>query len=71
MGEAMTRYEVRTGRHAVAVLTASTAAEALGEYLRGLGCRQDEIVRMGTDASSWRGAVYRAVPADGKGLRAA
>ncbi len=68
----MTRYEVRTGRHVVAVLTASTASEALGEYLRGLGCRHDESVRMGTDASSWRGAVYRAVPTGGKGrLRAA
>jgi hypothetical protein len=52
-------------------VTASTAAEALGEYLRGLGCRQDEIVRMGTDVSSWRGAVYRAVAADAKGLQAA
>jgi hypothetical protein len=67
----MTRYEVRTGRHVVAVMTASTAAEALGEYLRGLGCRHDEIVRMGTDASSWRGAVYRAAPEGGKGQRAA
>jgi hypothetical protein len=64
----MKTYEVRTGRHTVAVVTASSAAEALGEYLRGLGCRHDEIVRMGTDASSWRGAVYRAVPAT---LRAA
>jgi hypothetical protein len=67
----MTTYEVRTGRHVVAVTTASSAAEALGEYLRGLGCRRDEIVRMGSDVSSWRGAVYRAVPADGDGLRAA
>ena len=67
----MTRYEVRTGRHAVAVVTASTAGEALGEYLRGLGCKHDEIVRMGTDASSWRGAVYRAVPLGGSGRRAA
>lgn len=67
----MKTYEVRTGRNKVAVVTASSAAEALGEYLRGLGCRHDEIVRMGTDASAWRGAVYRAVPAGGKTLRAA
>ena len=67
----MTTYEVRTGRHVVAVMTASTASEALGECLRGLGCRKDEIVRMGPDASSWRGAVYRAVPAGGKARRAA
>jgi hypothetical protein len=71
MGVVMTSYEVRTGRHAVAVLTASTASEALGEYLRGLGCRHDEIVRMGADAASWRGAVYRAVPVSGTKLHAA
>jgi hypothetical protein len=64
-------YEVRCGRHAVALQTASSASEAVGEYLRGLGCHRDEIVRMGADAASWRGAVYRAVPAKSDGRRAA
>jgi hypothetical protein len=72
MGETtMTSYEVRCGRRTVALHTASTANEALGDYLRGLGCRKDEIVRMGDDAASWRGAVYRAVPAGGNRRNAA
>ena len=59
----MTTYEVRCGGRTVAEMTASTAQEALGEYLRGLGCNRAEIVRMGSDAAAWRGATYRAVPA--------
>lgn len=58
-----TSYEVRSGRRAVALWTATTAQEALFDYLRALGCRNDEIVRMGNDSAAWRGMVYRAVPA--------
>jgi hypothetical protein len=60
-----TNYEVRSGRRAVALRDASTAHEALMEYLRGLGCRDSEVVRMGDDRAAWRGAVYSAVPAAG------
>jgi hypothetical protein len=56
-------FEVRSGRHAVALRTASSAHEALADYLRGQGCRDAEIVRMGKDAAAWRGAIYKAVPA--------
>jgi hypothetical protein len=64
MGMAMRSiYEVRSGRRAVAHKTASTAHEALFDYLRGLGCRDSEIVRMGDGAAAWRGAIYSAVPA--------
>jgi hypothetical protein len=59
-------FEVRTGRRAVGLQVATTAQEALIDYLRGQGCRDGEIVRMGSDAASWRGAIYRAVPAPGK-----
>jgi hypothetical protein len=59
----MRSYEVRSGRHAVALKDASTAQEALLEYLRGLGCRNNEIVRMGDAKAAWRGAIYSAVPA--------
>jgi hypothetical protein len=61
----MTQYEVRCGRRAVAVRTATTAHEALADYLRSLGCQRNEIARVGADAAAWRGAVYSAVPADG------
>lgn len=62
-GEVVVRlhYEVRSGRHAVALKEASTAQEALMEYLRGLGCPENEIVRMGAAKASWRGAVYSVV----------
>jgi hypothetical protein len=58
--KAMDRYEVRLGRRAVAVQEASTPHEALIGYLRGLGCRDDELTRLGAGAIAWRGAVYRA-----------
>jgi hypothetical protein len=58
-----TTYEVQSGRSAVALRNASTAHEALRDYLRGIGCPDAEMVRLGEDAAAWRGAVYRAVPA--------
>lgn len=66
----LTTYEVRCGRRAVGLHLANTAQEALGDHLRGLGCKPDEIRKLGTDAASWRGAVYRAVPV-ADGVRAA
>jgi len=62
-------YVVRAGRNDVALRSASTAHEALRDYLRGIGCRDDEIVRMGDDAAAWRGALYRAVPATSDPVR--
>jgi len=56
-------YVVRAGQNDVGLKSASTPHEALRDYLRGIGCRDDEIVRMGEDAAAWRGAIYRAVPA--------
>jgi hypothetical protein len=57
-----TSYEVRAGKRLVSLQTAHTAGEAVIEYLRSLGCREDEITRVATDAATWRGAVYRAIP---------
>jgi hypothetical protein len=57
-------FEVRSGKRAVAVKYAATPQEALIEYLRSIGCRDDEIVRMGVRAVSWRGAVFSAVEAE-------
>jgi hypothetical protein len=51
-------YEIRSGRESVALLDATSAQEALFDYLRSLGCRDDEIVRLGARAAAWRGAVY-------------
>jgi hypothetical protein len=57
-------YEVRSGRHIVGVAEANTPYEAVADYLRALGCTRDELMRMGSDAIAWRGAVYRAVRVD-------
>jgi hypothetical protein len=35
---------------------------AVLEYLRRLGCPDHEVVRVGNDSASWRGALYTAVP---------
>jgi hypothetical protein len=66
----MKSYEVQCGGRAVARMTAPSAQEALGDYLRGLGCSRSEIVRMGSNAAAWRGATYRVVPAASEAARA-
>ena len=58
----MRTYELRQGRRQIGLRDAATAQEALLDYVRSLGCRDNEIARLGADAVSWRGAVYRAVP---------
>ena len=58
-----TNYEIRSGRRAVSIRNASTAQQALLDYLRSLGCRDGDIVRLGVDSIAWRGARYSAVPA--------
>ncbi len=59
-----TRYEVRSGKRTVSLQWASTAQEAVIEYLRSSGVRREEIARLGMSAASWRGAVYSAVPVE-------
>jgi hypothetical protein len=53
-------YAIFSGRRQVGVMTAWSAGEALIEYLRGRGFRDDEMVRMRFDAVSWRGAIFTA-----------
>ena len=55
-----TRYEVRSGDRLVSLQDASTAQEAVLQYVRSLGCRQEEIRRVAPDTVAWRGAVYSA-----------
>jgi hypothetical protein len=55
-------YSVYSGRRAVGVWRAWSPAEAVIEYLAGMGCRSTEIVRIGPDAVIWRGATFRAAP---------
>ncbi len=57
----MTTYEIRSGRRAVSVRDASTPQHAVVDYLKSMGCRDSEIVRLATHEVAWRGAVYKAV----------
>jgi hypothetical protein len=57
-----TTYEIRTGRRTIAQAVASSPQEALLGYLRGCGCKDSDIVRLGTSKASWHGAVYSVAP---------
>jgi hypothetical protein len=54
-------YEVHSGDRLVASRTASTPQAALFDYVRSLGCRDEEVMKLAPDAISWRGAVFKAV----------
>jgi hypothetical protein len=54
-------YEIWLGPNRVALRDAGSALLALVEYLRGEGVADADIVRLGQQEVSWRGAVYRAV----------
>jgi hypothetical protein len=36
---------------------------AVLDYLRSIGCEDEDVVRVGNDSASWRGALYTAVRA--------
>ena len=67
----LSNFEVLEGGRRVALEAAATAHDALHEYLRAIGCRDADIVRLAPNAAAWRGAVYRAVPAAATDLRVA
>jgi hypothetical protein len=51
-------------RRQVGVINAWSAAEAVIEYLRSRGFGDQDIVRLGVSAASWRGAVFTATRLD-------
>jgi len=58
----MTRdYEIRSGERPVSITSGPSAQQALLDYVKSLGCRDAEIIRLSADAVSWRGARYTAV----------
>jgi hypothetical protein len=54
-------YEIWLGPNRIAVWEAGSPLLALVEYLRGEGVSDADIVRLGPQEVSWRGATYRAV----------
>jgi len=57
----MTRpFEIRSGRRTVSTQYSVSELQAVVDYVRSLGIRDDEIIRLGTDAVAWRGARFTA-----------
>lgn len=57
----MKRYEIRSGRRTVSTQESVSPLQAVVDYARSLGCKDDEIRRLGVDSVSWRGARFSAV----------
>jgi hypothetical protein len=53
-------YEIRCGDRVVHRVESHVPRYAITDYLRSLGCTDDEIEPIGEDAVAWRGAVYTA-----------
>ena len=54
-------YEIRSGRRVVAVRDSVSPLQAVVDYARAFGASDSEIVRLGIDTVSWRGAKFSAV----------
>lgn len=54
-------YEIHCGSRIVSRVNSFTPRHAVTDYLRSLGCRDDDMEPMGSDAVAWRGALYTAI----------
>jgi hypothetical protein len=54
------QYEIRGGGRRLTTRSGVNPQQVLVDYLRSLGCRNDEIIRLGVDTIAWRGARYTA-----------
>lgn len=61
-------FEIRSGRRTVAVQDSVSPLQAAVDYVKSLGCRDDEIVRLGVDSVAWRGARFSAALAPSEQL---
>ncbi len=55
-------YEIQLVGRAVSQRDDIHPQLALLDYLSSMGCTDEEVVRVGNDSASWRGALYKAVP---------
>ena len=54
-------YEIYSGRRIVSTEHSISASQAVIDYVRRQGVKDAEIVRLGVDSVSWRGARFSAV----------
>ena len=59
----MRTYEIHCGARVVSRVKSFTPRHAVNDYLRSLGCSDEEMEPVGEDAVAWRGAVYTGVEA--------
>jgi hypothetical protein len=55
------KYEIHSGRRMVSTQYSVSALQAVVDFVRTYGVKDDEIRRLGVDSVSWRGAQFRAV----------
>ena len=55
------KYEIHSGRRVVSTQYSVSPIQAVVDYVRSYGVKDDEIRRLGVDSVSWRGARFSAV----------
>ena len=55
------QYEILSGRRVVSKQYSVSPLQAAVDYVRSMGCSDDEIKRLGVDSVAWRGARFSAV----------
>lgn len=55
------KYEIHSGRRVISTQFSVSPLQAVVDYVRSYGVKDDEIRRLGVDCVSWRGAHFRAV----------
>ena len=55
------KYEIHAGRRVVSTQYSVSPLQAVVDYVRSYGVKDDEIRRLGVDSVSWRGARFSAV----------
>ena len=55
------KYEIHSGRRIVSTQYSVSPLQAVVDYVRSYGVKDDEIRRLGVDCVSWRGARFSAV----------
>jgi hypothetical protein len=58
------KYEIHSGRRIVSTQFSVSALQAVVDYVRSYGVKDDEIRRLGVASVSWRGARFSAVLAE-------
>ena len=55
------KYEIDSGRRLASTQFSVSPLQAVVEYVHSYGVKDEEIMRLGVDCVSWRGAQFRAV----------